>query len=288
MDFSAPHQRIGALCTLSLLLEVSATPKPGLVDRLGSGAHTDMDFSTFLASAAAIAPYFTACAQAGLALPQVDGASLGRIRPLGMACEKAMLAATGGVNTHKGAIFSLGILACAAGHCHAQGEHSPEAVCAAAGGIAAPALADFSAPGEETKGQQLYQSQGIPGIRGEAAEGFPSVRRWALPVLQALSGGDIPENHCHLQALLHLMSNVRDTNLLARGGAEGLAYVQTTAQKALALGGALTPEGMDYLHALDRDYTRRNLSPGGCADLLAAAIFLHRLPTLFDERSRRL
>ena len=103
MDFSAPHQRIGALCTLSLLLEVSATPKPGLVDRLGSGAHTDMDFSTFLASAAAIAPYFTACAQAGLALPQVDGASLGRIRPLGMACEKAMLAATGGVNTHKGA-----------------------------------------------------------------------------------------------------------------------------------------------------------------------------------------
>lgn len=73
-----------------------------------------------------------------------------------------------------------------------------------------------------------------------------------------------------------------------RGGAEGLAYVQTTAQKALALGGALTPEGMDYLHALDRDYTRRNLSPGGCADLLAAAIFLHRLPTLFDERSRRL
>ena len=100
------------------------------------------------------------------------------------------------------------------------------------------------------------------------------MRRWALPVLQALSGGDIPENHCHLQALLHLMSNVRDTNLLARGGAEGLAYVQTTAQKALALGGALTPEGMDYLHALDRDYTRRNLSPGGCADLLAAAFFL--------------
>lgn len=288
MDFSAPHQRIGSLCTLALLLEVSATPKPGLVDRLGSGAHTDMDFSTFLASAAAIAPYFPACAQEGLRLRQVDGTSLGRIRPLGVSCEKAMFAATGGVNTHKGAIFSLGILACAAGHCRRQGDLSPEAVCAVASVIAAPALEDFSAPAPEgeTKGRRLYRSRGVPGIRGEAAEGFPSVRRWALPVLRELSAGDMPENHRHLQALLHLMANVQDTNLLARGGTEGLEYVRSTARRALELGGVFTPEGMDFLQALDREYTRRNLSPGGCADLLAAAIFLHRLPTLFCERSR--
>lgn len=288
MDFSAPHQRIGSLCTLALLLEVSATPKPGLVDRLGSGAHTDMDFSTFLASAAAIAPYFPACAQEGLRLRQVDGTSLGCIRPLGISCEKEMFAATGGVNTHKGAIFSLGILACAAGYCCRQGDFSPEAVCAAASVIAAPALEDFSAPATEgeTKGRRLYRSRGVPGIRGEAAAGFPSVRRWALPVLRELSAGDMPENHCHLQALLHLIANVQDTNLLARGGTEGLEYVRSTARRALELGGALTPEGMDFLQSLDREYTRRNLSPGGCADLLAAAIFLHRLPTLFRERSR--
>lgn len=284
MDFPAPHEAIGSACTLALLLEVSATPKPGLVDRLGNGAHPDMDFSTFLASAAAIAPYFSACALAGMGLRQVDGTTLGRIRPLGIACEKRMFAATGGVNTHKGAIFSLGILACAAGYCYRLGDLSPDTVCAQAGIIAAEAVKDFSlspAGADPTKGRQLYDAYGIRGIRGEAASSFASVRRWALPVLAELSGKGYPENDVHLQALLHLMAKVQDTNVLARGGVEGLRYVQDTAREVLALGGALTPEGKASLLALDGEYIRRNLSPGGCADLLAIAILLHRLPTLF-------
>ena len=76
------------------------------------------------------------------------------------------------------------------------------------------------------------------------------------------------------------MANVRDTNLLARGGEEGLAHVRSAAREALARGGALSVDGKARLVAMDKDFTRRNLSPGGCADLLAVAIFLHRLPGL--------
>ena len=287
MDYPTLSQRIGSTCALALLLEVAATPKPGLVDRLTNGAHTDMDFSTFLASTTAIAPYFAFCARQGLSLPAPpDQTTLSRIRPQGVLCEGEMLAATGGVNTHKGAIFSMGILACAAGACAARGDPSPEAVCAAAAVIAAPAAEDFARPvppEQTTTGRILYRSRGITGIRGEAASGFASVRQWALPALEELSGKGILENDLCLQALLLLMANVRDTNLLARGGEEGLAYAQSAAREALAQGGALAGDGKARLAAMDKDFIRRNLSPGGCADLLAAAIFLHRLPSYMEK-----
>lgn len=280
MTLFSPADAIGSVCTLALLLEVSATPKPGLVDRLGNGAHNDMDFSTFLSSAAAIAPYFSACAKAGTELPALDGAALARIRPLGVQCDQVMLAAAKGANTHKGAIFSLGILACAAGFLHREGDLSPAAVCAAAAAIAAPALKDFDNPAPDTKGLRLYAQQGVTGIRGEAASGFASARQWALPVLEEFSGRSYPENDVHLHALLHLMANVCDTNILARGGPEGLDYLHASAKEVLALGGALTPAGKARLGKLDGEFTRRGLSPGGCADLLSVAILLHRLPAL--------
>ena len=280
-----PYEQIGNACAWALLMEVSASPKPGLVDRLGSGAHTDMDFSTFLASITAITPYYCACAQVGMELETVDDTTLSRIRPLGIACEEAMLEATGGVNTHKGAVFSLGILACAAGYCRERlGDLSAATVCACAGVIAAEAVKDFYKPDylvNPTKGRRLYDTYGIQGIRGEAASGFASVRRWALPVLEELEGSGRDLNDIHLQALLHLMANVCDTNVISRGGIAGMKYVQDSAQEALGRGGALTPEGKDFLRELDREYIRRNLSPGGSADLLSAAILLHRLPGLF-------
>lgn len=282
-ELFTPAQAIGSAASLALLLEVSVTPKPGLVDRQGNGAHNDMNFSTFLASAAAITPYFSACAQAGADFPQVDETTLPRIRPLGVRCEQVMLAATNGANTHKGAIFSLGILTCAAGACLSSGDLSPDAVCAKAAIIAAPALLDFQKGSPDTKGLRLYASQGVTGIRGEAASGFASVRQWALPALEELSGKGILENDLCLQALLLLMANVRDTNLLARGGEEGLAYAQSAAREALAQGGALAGDGKARLAAMDKDFIRRNLSPGGCADLLAAAIFLHRLPSYMEK-----
>ncbi|MEG1972328.1 MAG: triphosphoribosyl-dephospho-CoA synthase, partial [Oscillospiraceae bacterium] len=128
---------IGSSCEEALAAEVSATPKPGLVDKNNSGAHRDMDFTTFMDSISAISPAFFEFARLGTGLETLDENSLAKIRPLGIKYEKAMFDATKGVNTHKGAIFSLGIIAAAAGHCgFIRGDLQAETVCAAASIIA--------------------------------------------------------------------------------------------------------------------------------------------------------
>ena len=280
MEPAELYYQIRCCCAGALLAEVSASPKPGLVDRYSSGAHRDMDFYTFLTSITAIAPYFEQCARVGAELEQLDGCSLDQLRPLGVECEKKMFAATKGVNTHKGAIFSLGIIAAAAGYCGIQlKDLGVRRVCTAASVIAQPAQRDFLRQEDKlTQGRKLYDRYGIRGIRGEAASGFESVRRYALPVLEELfSSGQYHENEIYLQTLLHLMAQVEDTNVLARCGMEGLAFLRASARELLEQGGALTPSGMTALSEMDRIYIEKNLSPGGCADLLSVAIVLYRL-----------
>lgn len=289
MDRDGLADRIGQICVEALTAEVSATPKPGLVDRANSGAHRDMDYNTFLVSIAAIAPAFSQFARAGMAMERLDAGSLAIIRPLGVACEQAMFTATHGVNTHKGAIFSLGIVAAAAGYCAVAqggaGTLEADAVCDAAAAIAQGAQADFDHPlpaGEPmTKGRELYARYGMRGIRGEAGDGFPSVRA-LLPELRRLtSRGEHTQNSICLQTLLGLMATVDDTNVAARCGAvEAVLLLHTEARKILAVGGALTPQGMALLQELDRDFIAKNISPGGCADLLSVAVTLLELEQL--------
>ena len=264
----------------ALLREAAATPKPGLVDRRNNGAHRDMGFYTFLDSAIAIAPYFGRMAAAG-AEPGADAKTLlASIRPIGIAAERAMNCATGGVNTHKGAIFSLGVLSAAAGLVLSQnGSRRAEDLLGAAAKIPAPAEKELGrlleAPA--TNGERLYREQGVAGVRGEAAAGFPEVRDRALPLMRRLRReGKHGEDEILLQVLLTLMASVTDTNLLSRGGAEGLSFAQREAGRILALGGALCEEGRAALGALDLIFIERNLSPGGCADLLALTVFLER------------
>lgn len=256
--------RLANAALRSLLYEVSVTPKPGLVDRDNPGAHGDMDYYSFIDSAAALVPYFLRCAQLGRdsLCPAED--LLACLRPLGMEAEADMMAATRGVNTHKGLIFSLGILCAAAGR---LGEGADEdAVCDLAARIAAPALAD--APGA-SHGDVARARYGASGARGEAAAGFPSARM-ALPVLrEALSTGQ-GMDRAGIKALLHLMARVRDTNVLYRAGEEGLAMAMTGASSLLESG--LPSEELD---SFCRALTDRGISPGGCADLLAIAFFLH-------------
>lgn len=277
------HDRIGACCVSALLSEVSASPKPGLVDRFSCGAHTDMDFITFTDSIAAISPYFSKFAEIGSSLKYIDKYSLGKIRPLGIKCEQEMFKATKGVNTHKGAIFTMGIIAASAGFCcRTLKSLSSDNVCNAAGMIGEGAKKDFYVPdGAMTKGRQLYAAYGIKGIRGETASGFSSVRKYALPVMKELfAKGIYCKNDIYLQVLLNLMTQVVDTNVAARCGIEAIEYLKSSAGNALALGGALTDQGRKELFRMDREYIKRNISPGGCADLLSAAITLHNLESI--------
>lgn len=278
-------EQIGRCCTSALYSEVCASPKPGLVDPLSSGSHQDMDYSTFIRSIAAISPYFSAAAAIGCRAKHIDGDTLCVLRPVGIECEKAMFDATGGVNTHKGAIFSLGIVAAAAGYCRRNlNDLSADAVCSAAGVIAGAAIKDFSfaADGEaRTEGRRLYDCYGILGIRGEAASGFYSVRNYSLPIMRKLiAEGRHSENEICLDTLLHLMARVQDTNVIARCGIGAIGYVKSTAENALAMGGGLTPSGRQELLRMDGEYIKRNISPGGCADLLAVTVTLYLLENL--------
>lgn len=265
--------KIASLAAKALLYEVSVTPKPGLVDRDNSGAHRDMDFYTFLASTTAITPSLRAMTAAGIRTAQEDSAkTFSLLRTIGKSAEAAMRAATGGVNTHKGAIFSVGILCGAAGRLFGRREPiATESILREAGAIAGSALGDCVHK-PSTAGEKLYHAYGVTGIRGEAAAGFPTAAQVGLPVLeQALRDGKSPDEAGGI-TLLHLMASAADTNLMKRASREEQLLLQKNLRERLQ-----RPVTRADLAFLDQDFIRRNLSPGGSADLLAVCWLLHFL-----------
>lgn len=261
-----------------LIDEVEITPKPGLVDRRNSGSHADMDTSHFIASANALRPYFDRCVGLGQQtahLPPEQTFPL--LRSAGLEAEKAMYAATGGVNTHKGAIYTLGVL------CGALGRlWTPETPVAPLDQIFSQCAqlveesvsADFAAMTGATAGERLYLHQGLKGIRGEVAAGLPGVANIGLRVFQKGLQNGLSANHAGAVTLLHLIAGVEDTNLHHRGGREGAAWAKDTVRALLQ---AAPYPDMKQLEQLDDAFIARRLSPGGCADLLAATCFLHSL-----------
>ncbi|MBJ3815861.1 triphosphoribosyl-dephospho-CoA synthase CitG [Shimwellia pseudoproteus] len=254
-----------ALAEQALCQELMLTPKPGLVDSANSGAHRDMNYITFTRSIAAIVPWLRVFEQCGHRYAHLPAkAMLAQLRPAGIACEQAMFTATGGVNTHKGGIFALGLLCCAAGRLQARGQAlTAGALCrqvsAICQGMVARELAG-SKPGA-TAGQRQYQQLGLTGARGEAESGFATVRRYVLPGWHQAQG----ERRLH-HALLRLMAINPDSNLVSRGGMAGLRYVQRYANTLLETGWQ-----REDLQVMDRALIARNLSPGGSADLLSVA-----------------
>ncbi|MGN9097860.1 triphosphoribosyl-dephospho-CoA synthase CitG [Flintibacter porci] len=274
------QQALGALAAKALLYEVCTTPKPGLVDRSNNGSHRDMDVFTFLDSTAALLPYFEEAVRLGIEtrnLPPQE--TFRRLRQAGAAGERAMFRATGGVNTHKGAVFTLGTVCATAGRLWTAEGFSKDldAALALCGEMSAQAVQeDFEAirrEGAHTTGQRIYLEHGLEGIRGELSRGLPAVAQIGLPTLRRrLEAGDSLEQ-AGVQVLLALMAQVVDTNLIARGGLEGQQWAMEQA-KNLTQGRAATQQEAEKL---DRALIERNLSPGGCADLLAITYFLEFL-----------
>lgn len=259
----------------ALLYEVGVTPKPGLVDRANNGSHRDMDFFTFQRSTAALYPYFEDCVRIGYAtraLPPTE--TLSRLRFPGKLAEGRMLAATGGVNTHKGAIFSLGILCGALGRLEREAWAQPDIVLSVCGAMAAQLMTDFTSP-RSTVGQQLYHEYHITGIRGQAAAGYPAVKL-GLQKLEAGLAQGLPLNEAACAALLVLMTAITDTNMIHRGGLQ--RQQEITAELAALLETTPFPNEAQ-LRQLDRDFMKENLSPGGSADLLALTLMLWFLKT---------
>lgn len=268
---------IAGCAAKALLYEVCTTPKPGLVDRANNGSHLDMDVFTFLDSTAALLPYLRRCVRLGMENSDTDSDVLFPIlRREGLRAERAMFAATKGVNTHKGAVFTMGTLCCAAGQlwCPEAPWAGTDRILSQCASLYGPqAERDFAAMragGSESYGGKLYLEQGITGIRGELARGLPSVRDMALPALHKALDAGAGLEQAGTAALLALIANVTDTNLIHRGGPEGQRWA---AEAAGRISGPV-PSAAE-LQALDRAMTERGLSPGGCADLLSAAYFLY-------------
>lgn len=298
-------EQIGALAIRSLLYELLTTPKPGLVDMNNNGSHSDMDPFTFAASAAALTPYFRKCASEGIHGRDIPAeALLPTLRYLGREAESAMFAATKGINTHKGAIFSLGLLCAAAGRLGAlpspdpadenNPEHlhtyhtslpslggftlptaSPEALCKEAAtivkGITERDLCALTEDSALTKGQKLFLSHGLTGARGQAEAGFPAVLQTGLPLLKAGLEQGFSIHRSGVGALLAMLAEEPDTALISRSSFQRYALLRRDLQTILRNTPYPTEE---ILLTLDKEFISENLSPGGSADLLALCYFL--------------
>ncbi len=271
---------IGEKAQWSLLTEVIVTPKPGLVDCRNNGAHRDMTMQHFIASACALRSYFEVCFREGAAMTgQEPSALMERLRLHGIPAEQRMLRATGGVNTHKGAIYGLGILCGAAGCLHSKGlPVSPDALLGTAGQIARCEMDRLGEPHDAenlTGGIRQYLLYGAPGARGQASEGFPAVRNIGLPALTEALGHGKSLNDAAIHALLHLMALVEDTNVFKRAGrARQLELMRDMAEFVKK------PCTRRDVQRLDDLLIKENISPGGCADLLAFTLFVHRMSAI--------
>lgn len=275
----ADAERIDTLAARALLDEVKTTPKPGLVDCNNNGAHRDMTPELFYRSIEALRGtwrnFFLSGAETA-ALPASDAFT--RLRAMGLDAEKKMLAATGGINTHKGAIFTLGTVCAAIGRLW-QPDHpcrDPKRIAAESAALCAEAVeSDFFRLRQKGKassaGESLYLEFGHRGVRGELADGLPAVTETALPTLEAGLSAGKSRNDAGVFALLQLIARGEDTNMIKRGG---LKLAEDTAAAIRSYLETEPSPDMSIVEEWDRLFIRRNLSPGGCADLLAVSLFL--------------
>jgi triphosphoribosyl-dephospho-CoA synthase len=264
---------VAGLAGAALLSELNTWPKPGLVSHVDQGSHTDMDAATFEASTAAIVPFFARLTEAG-----ADGAAMPALRQIGVAAEHAMLAATGGINTHRGAIFGLGLLCAAAG---ANWSGRAMGRPAWLGDVVRRQWGGSILRGPiplRSHGTDAWRRFGAGGARAQAAAGFPHAFDVGLPALRRarLARPDDPQA-ARVQAFFALLAEMEDTNLLHRGGAEGLSFAQQAAQDFLDRGGIAQHDWCRQAADVHHAFVARRLSPGGCADLLAITLFLDAL-----------
>jgi triphosphoribosyl-dephospho-CoA synthase len=271
---------IALLAVRSLHAELVLYPKPGLVSLVDNGSHDDMNAATFMRSLFSLRHYFRHICLAGMA-----GQPFAHLKQLGIAAEARMLRATGGINTHRGAIFSLGLICAAAGHARAQGlPLTPGSLRAAllirwGAELDLHTVAQAALPtaAEASNGLRVAALYAASGAREEAALGLPSVFEVGLPALQAALARGAGQQSARVDAFFALMAHMSDTNVFHRGGPEGARTVRDSARRFLGLGGTAHPDWREHAVACHREFVRLRLSPGGAADLLAASCLAHSI-----------
>ena len=284
------YKHIMDLSIRSTLYEISATPKPGLVDRNNSGSHNDMDFFSFTDSISVLGSYFYKSTKVGAEYRGSDYREiLKEIRPIGIEAEKEMFNITGGVNTYKGIIFSMGILNSAIGSLYSKnmGEINGENIGLRVGEICrgiTKELEEAKYKEKKTYGERLFLDYGYKGIRGEVESGFETIRNISLPVFKKLmESKKYHINDILVHTLIYLMANTEDSNILGRHEKKTLFYVIEQSKEALKLGGYLEEKGRDYIRNMDIDFIEKNISPGGSADLLGLTVMFYLVERGYKE-----
>ncbi len=273
-------KKISELAVKSLLYEVAVTPKPGLVDRNNSGAHDDMDFYTFIDSALSLKEIFDEMTYVGYTYRGKELTDLFNIlRKTGIKGERKLFSVTKGVNTHKGALFSMGISCAAIGYLiqkYQQESIEPlmirSTINKISEGLCQRDFLDICDREAKTHGEIIYRKYGVKGIRGEVEAGFPIIFEESLPYINRYKEHSL--NDLLVNVLLVIMSKAEDSNILWRHNMNVLKEVQDNAEEILKIGGMFNEAGKEKLCLLDQQYIKHRISPGGSADLLAVSIFL--------------
>lgn len=241
--------------------ELHLSPKPGLVQPDDCGSHSDMDFSVMRRGIQAIQPYLVQIALSGFTdkMPSISS-----LQSIGLKAEAAMLQATNGVNTHKGALFALGITLAVASHCYQTGHTvCPQRLSSLIAGTACRL-----SPATGTHGHTVRAEHHVAGALDMAQSGYaPLFGQW-LPYYRSLREEDPLRRH---KLLLKIMCGLDDTNIYHRGGPQAAHWIQSLARETLP---AISTEKLREMNA---QLKTRHLSPGGSADMLALTLFIHSI-----------
>lgn len=265
--------QLANLASRAILYEVSCFPSPGLVSPISNGAHKDMDYYTFLDSTTALMKYFALFAQAGLS-ENTPSDIFKSIRKIGIKAEQEMFTVTHGINTHKGMLFLMGIsCAATAKALHDQSPFSriPNLIKEMTAGIVNQDLQNLTKENAISHGEKLFVNYGITGVRGEVESGMPTVFKHGLPFYQ--TNKDLPKNNRLIQTLFKIMSVCNDTTIVHRHSVTTLMEIKKTASEIIEIGGMRTHAGTQMITKLSDYFIKQNISPGGCADLLAITVF---------------
>ena len=254
------------LATDALQQELDTTPKPGLIDRYDNGAHSDMDYRLMQQSIASLHPYFVKLAVLGFQkeLPTVEN-----LKKIGLEAENAMLEATKGVNTHKGALFALGLALVATAHhiYNLQIHHFPLNTSGNQLKNIQETIVRLAADFPDTlgtHGSKVVSQHRVKGALAMAREGYEQLFTDWLPYYRGLRSEER-----ELKTLLRIMATLDDTNVYHRKGAEGVAQMKAD---SIALLNDFEPKKLEQLN---QDYNAQGISPGGSADMLALTIFVN-------------
>ncbi|NRT76058.1 MULTISPECIES: triphosphoribosyl-dephospho-CoA synthase CitG [Clostridium] len=275
---------ISSLAVQAMIYEVSCYPSPGLVSPVSCGAHKDMDFFTFIDSTSVLSKYLTLFIQEGFSNKSYKEI-FNSIRKIGITAEQDMFVKTKGINTHKGMLFLMGISCAAVGktiHENKSFKYIQSIIKEMTSGIVEKELMQLKDTDAHSHGEKLFLKYKTDGVRGEVERGIPTVFQFSLNFYKENSKLSI--NDRLIQTLMGIMQNCNDSTIIHRHSVEVLEEVKETAREIIAIGGMKTAKGREKINNLSTEFIKRNISPGGSADLLGVTVFL----SLVEEYMKKL